>query len=823
MFAQARPRRRRRTLPTTLEVLEGRQLLATGVTVVPVKNPVALVGDGSGTVYFAQGPAGEVGWVDAQGKVHEVALPPGIHDAAGIANIGFGEFAFTEPAAHEIGMLDADGQIAEFSLPTRNAQPGAIAGNFDFAAFSETVDNPKLPASKQVNQIGEISQEGDIEEYPLPPGVEADALTVGSSGVWFVDRPANEIGRLGPTGVVTLFKLPTNPGQLGGGATGLGGIAAGADGNLWFTELQSHRIGRLTPGGQFTFYATTAPNAYPTAITAGPDGDLWFTESTATGAEVGRISPANGSIVNIGLPAGFVAPVAIAADGPGAVALADPAGNRIGIVPTNPHAGFEILTSTPGQSVLEFQGVAAPSISLGSFTTNLSFATAADFHATISWGDGTTSTGIISPEPSFYYGGGLTSDIITVSPPYPTYYYVSGAHTYEHAGNYAIHVTIADAFGLQTGMTTSATVSGKTFVLEPATPVRTYLQGLNSFFQLSDLFAPPSTLSQQTSDKVTIHWGDGTTSAGDVEQMVEFQTFDTFIPSGVSNFDGVDGLHDYARAGTYTVTYTVTDKSGDTQTGQTQVQILSGNVNTPSISSSNPNFLAGIPETSAVVAYISEPSLTNVAGISESGVALVLSPSEISTKNLPTNDSATIDWGDGTSSAGKVINSPFDLGSEFELVGNHTYTHIGVFPLKVTIKGIGIPTQTLTGLANVTSASQFEIDPGVYTVPVKAGLTESVSLPGFSTERPGARPSDYSVVINWGDGLPPSRGVVNFPSFFVGSSLGLSTTNFTITAPHKFARVGTYEGEITITQNDGKTSQELVEFDAETNPGLYFG
>lgn len=51
---------------------------------------------------------------------------------------------------------------------------------------------------------------------------------------------------------------------------------AGPDGNLWFTARQASAIGKITPSGTVTLYTNANINR-PRAITAGPDGNLWFT------------------------------------------------------------------------------------------------------------------------------------------------------------------------------------------------------------------------------------------------------------------------------------------------------------------------------------------------------------------------------------------------------------------------------------------------------------------------------------------------------------------------------------------------------------------
>ena len=72
---------------------------------------------------------------------------------------------------------------------------------------------------------------------------------------------------------------PTAPGSscFGCGQASLGGIVAGADGNVWFTNSGQYKVGRITPSGTVTQFDLPATVGGPSGITAGPDGNIWVT------------------------------------------------------------------------------------------------------------------------------------------------------------------------------------------------------------------------------------------------------------------------------------------------------------------------------------------------------------------------------------------------------------------------------------------------------------------------------------------------------------------------------------------------------------------
>ena len=64
---------------------------------------------------------------------------------------------------------------------------------------------------------------------------------------------------------------------FGCGQASLGGIVAGADGNIWFTNGGQSKVGRITPSGVITQFDLPAIVGGPSFITSGPDGNLWIT------------------------------------------------------------------------------------------------------------------------------------------------------------------------------------------------------------------------------------------------------------------------------------------------------------------------------------------------------------------------------------------------------------------------------------------------------------------------------------------------------------------------------------------------------------------
>src|SRR5262249_21326828 len=140
-----------------------------------------------------------------------------------------------------------------------------------------------------------------------------------------------------------------------------------------------------------------------------------------------------------------------------------------------------------------------------------------------------------------------------------------------------------------------------------------------------------------------IDWGDGTTSAG------------TF--SGSNGDFTVSGSHTYADEGTYPVHIFVRDDAADALSNgplDRHANVVDGD----SLSATGLTFSA----------IEQNPFSGNVATFSDTNT--LASASDFT---------ATIDWGDGTTSAGTVAGA----NGNFTVSGNHTYAEDGSYPVSV--------------------------------------------------------------------------------------------------------------------------------------------
>lgn len=231
----------------------------------------------------------KIGRITTRGILTEYLIPTPSSEPDEIINGPDGNLWFTEvgfsvsTSGHvtnhdQIGRITPQGRITEYPLPTTGYAPSYMTtgsdGNLWFTAYNQggTMDR----------YIGLVTPQGTISQYTLPLSCQPDVLVKGPDGnLWFNEDLNSKIGRITPGGAVTQYPVPTPNGAAGW-------MTLGLDGNFWFTEVIGNKIGRITLQGKVTEYPLPTPNSKPEYIVVGPDKDLWFVELGSN--KIGRIT-----------------------------------------------------------------------------------------------------------------------------------------------------------------------------------------------------------------------------------------------------------------------------------------------------------------------------------------------------------------------------------------------------------------------------------------------------------------------------------------------------------------------------------------------------
>ena len=174
---------------------------------------------------------------------------------------------------------------------------------------------------------------------------------------------------------------------------------------------------------------------------------------------------------------------------------------------------------------------------------------------------------------------------------------------------------------------------------------------------------PNAPLSEFTA---TIDWGDGTTGTATIAQ-------------DAARVFHVLGTHTYIEEGTFPVHVAINDDGGSTATADGSAVIADAPLNGSAVPVSG---AAGTPLTARVARFTDSNPLAG-----------------------PVDEyTATILWGDGTSSDGTIVADPATPGGFF-VNGTHTYQSPGTFSTKVIVLDEGGSSLSLGGTATISGSA----------------------------------------------------------------------------------------------------------------------
>lgn len=258
-----------------------------------VFSPWQLAPGRDGNVWFTvQNAPAYLGRITPLGSIVLYPLPSPNGQPTGIAAGPGGNLWITETAANRIVRVSplAPQSMVEFPVPSAGNPTGVAAGRDGNMWFCET------------GFIARITPSGDVTEFALPWTGQPQFITAGSDGaLWFTDPGAlqGRVGRITTDGAISGIPFPLDVAQV---VDDLGGIAAGADGNLWSIGQAfggDDRIVRITPQGAFTMFRTPTTFVESTTIGPGPDGNVWFVVNN--GSQLVRVAP-NGAMTSYDIP-----------------------------------------------------------------------------------------------------------------------------------------------------------------------------------------------------------------------------------------------------------------------------------------------------------------------------------------------------------------------------------------------------------------------------------------------------------------------------------------------------------------------------------------
>jgi hypothetical protein len=264
--------------------------------------------------------------------------------------------------------------------------------------------------------------------------------------------------------------------------------------------------------------------------------------------------------------------------------------------------------------------------------------------------------------------------------------------------------------------------------------------------ELFNCGALASTLSAE------IRWGDGVADTG-------LEATKTECKETICDY-AVTGTHTYAEEGHYAVAFTVSNPFGvpNPREGNTAADVADAALTNPAASS----------------------GLSGSEGHSGSYDLIGFADSNPGARSG--DFTASIEWGDGSITAGTVIAS----AGGFAVSGSHLYAEEGTYPATVTVTDDGGERTVAAAQIAVADAPLTATSAGPLTA--TAGMPATFGLAHFSDADPLGVASDYTAMVEWGDGTG-STGTV---------SADLSG-GFDVATAHDYTTRGIYSISVRIT------------------------
>jgi hypothetical protein len=394
----------------------------------------------------------------------------------------------------------------------------------------------------------------------------------------------------------------------------------------------------------------------------------------------------------------------------------------------------ETISSTSGQA---FSG------EVGTFFDEAAGnSSSSDLSATIFWGDGQSSPATLQP-----IGGGS--------------YSIQGATTYVNPGNYAGSIVVNDSGGSSASLTFSAGVASYSgsydAPLDPGGPETINAVEGQAFSGEAGVFFDEAAGNSNPADlSGSITYGDGNASPA------------TLVPLGGGSYS-IQGANTYAEAGSYVGVIQIYDDQGSSASLTFETTVADAPLST------------GNPE-----------SIDILLGSGYSGEVANFSDQAGAYSN-PSDLSATIHWGDGSTSTGLVV--PLGGGSYAVCASygdGHTYASEGSY--KGTTDVTDQAGNSLTG----SDAPQFSafvdaaLSPGSpETINTTQGQTYVGEVATFlDTAGSAANPQALSATVSFGDGTSPVPATI----------VALGNGSYSVQASYSYASAGSYGGLVQISE-----------------------
>jgi hypothetical protein len=388
------------------------------------------------------------------------------------------------------------------------------------------------------------------------------------------------------------------------------------------------------------------------------------------------------------------------------------------------------------------------------------------YTATVNWGDGLTSS---------------TADGTVLALALGNLVGVAGNHNYTKPSPrglpYIVTVNFSDGAGSKATAATTATVKGPGLlqVLGNALGLGQFVVEGQPFTDQVATFTADSPAAPQDFTAV-INWGDGKSSPGTITAgPPDSNGNPTFFVAGTHVYD--EDTPDSSSGGGSSSSFTITITNAD---------------GSSSLSATAPVTVSDAPLTGE------EATLFLTEGVPPSQPLVVATFIDAAPVVPGSSSTATVDWGDGTTSTVvPMVQGTSLAGTTYVVMDTHTYNDDDIsmevenYQIVVTIDDSGGSSTVVLSQANVA-------DPVIFDPPVNFNAVEGAAFSGvvstLSATSPLVMAGDFTATIDWGDGqVTPGTVVADGPQ------------QFKVLGTHTFEKVGGLPVTVTVHDKEGDT------------------
>jgi streptogramin lyase len=201
-----------------------------------------------------------------------------------------------------IALFASAGLAAVYTFTT----PPPAKSTTSSAITSTTMSSSCASSAPAVDQKVAPTTFGAITEYPIAPNRSPTGLTVAPDGsLWFGEWGLPGVAHLLPNGTLTEYPWPYSfsaANSFCGQKTETWGVALW-NGSVWGSDLLYSRLIGVNPSTGQAQKIDLVNGTAPYTLAVSPDNYLWFTASKL-GAQIGKVSPTNGTVSYYNLPTG---------------------------------------------------------------------------------------------------------------------------------------------------------------------------------------------------------------------------------------------------------------------------------------------------------------------------------------------------------------------------------------------------------------------------------------------------------------------------------------------------------------------------------------